>query len=97
MYKHKGMYSTKGVHCEVSNGALATVASFSKCSLECLKELQLFCLMPPSYRGVACHSAAKCKITLARVPFEPIKTSLAINFHYILASHLYVFVKKPQV
>ena len=72
MHKHEGMYNTKGPHWEVSNGAIATVASFSKCSLDCLKVLQLFCLMPPLYRGVACHSAAKCKISLAKVPFEPV-------------------------
>ena len=28
MHKHEGMYNTKGVHWEVSNGAIATVVSF---------------------------------------------------------------------
>ena len=73
MLKHEGMYNIKDEHWEVifSNGAIATVV-FSKCSQDSLKALQLFCQMPPLYRGIAYHSAAKCKITLAKVPFEPI-------------------------
>ena len=68
MHKHEGMYNT---------GKLAMV-QYSYCSFffkvfpGLPQSTAIVCPMPPLYRGVACHSAAKCKITMAKVPFEPI-------------------------